>query len=107
MPGRISMSATGSSWMACTIFPSVPNSRGLNYLVGGWQLSTAVILQSNTPFSPVLPTDVSGTGGFSDRPNQISDPNVGAPHTPQQWFNKAAFQQQAAGTLRKRRPQHD
>ncbi len=79
--------------------PFRSNSRGLNYLVGGWQLSTAVILQSNTPFSPVLPTDVSGTGGFSDRPNQISDPNSGAPHTPQQWFNKAAFQQQAAGNF--------
>jgi hypothetical protein len=79
--------------------PFSSSKRALNYLVGGWQLSSAVILQSNTPFSPVLPTDVSGTGGFADRPNQISDPNSGAPRTPQQWFNKAAFQQQPAGSF--------
>jgi hypothetical protein len=73
--------------------------RPINTIFGGWQLGLALILQSNLPLSPVLPTDVSGTGAFMDRPNQVGDPNGGAPRTPQQWFNTSAFQKQTAGTF--------
>ena len=56
-------------------------------------------LQSNTPFSPIVPTDRSGSGGFADRPDQIGDPNDIGDRTPARFFNTAAFQLQAAGAF--------
>src|SRR5262249_507778 len=55
-------------------------------------------VMSGTPFTVFDSDDVSVQGsapeitGFSsNRPNLIGDPNKG-PRTPQEWFNKAAFQ---------------
>ena len=74
-------------------------SGGLDWLIGGWDISWALTLQSNTPFSPIVPTDRSGSGGFADRPDQIGDPNDIDNRTPQQFFNTAAFALQAANTF--------
>jgi hypothetical protein len=71
----------------------------MNRLVGGWDISWALTLQSNTPFSPIVPTDRSGSGGFADRPDQIGDPNDIGDRTPARFFNTAAFQLQAAGAF--------
>jgi hypothetical protein len=79
--------------------PFSSSREGLNRLVGGWELSWVLTLQSNTPFSPIVPSDRSGTGGFADRPDQVGDPNNIAKRTPAQFFNIAAFQLQAAGTF--------
>jgi hypothetical protein len=79
--------------------PVHSSSRMKQMLAGGWGLSGTTILQGNMPMSPVDATDVSGTGAFMDRPNQVSNPNVNAPHTPQKWFNTSAFVQQASGTF--------
>jgi len=79
--------------------PFRSGSAGLQRLVGGWQLSWVLTLQSNTPFSPILTQDRSGTGAFDDRPNQVGDPNSGAPHTPAQFFNINAFALQPAGAF--------
>jgi hypothetical protein len=77
--------------------PFSSSRAGLNRLVGGWDVSWALTLQSNTPFSPIVPMDRSGSGGFADRPDQIGDPNDIANRTTAQFFNTAAFQLQPAG----------
>ena len=68
------------------------------HVLGDWQFNGIVTLMSGTPFTVFDPNDVSLQGsapeisGFSsNRPNLVGDPNSG-PHTPQEWFNTAAFQ---------------
>jgi Carboxypeptidase regulatory-like domain/TonB dependent receptor len=74
--------------------------RLLGYLLGGWKLTGEVFLSSGRPLfirglNP--PVDPAGLGFFAannlaiPRPDEIADPNKGAPHTIQQWFNTAAF----------------
>ncbi len=69
------------------------------HTLGSWQINGIATLMSGTPFTVFDSTDVSLQGqapeitGFSaNRPNLIGDPNTG-PRTPQEWFNKSAFQQ--------------
>ena len=69
------------------------------HALGDWQFNGIVTLMSGTPFTVFDSTDTSLQGsapeitGFSaNRPNLVGDPNSG-PRTPQEWFNKAAFQQ--------------
>ena len=68
------------------------------HVLGNWQLNGIVTLMSGTPFTVFDPNDVSLQGsapeisGFSsNRPNLVGDPNSG-PKSPQEWFNKSAFQ---------------
>jgi outer membrane receptor protein involved in Fe transport len=65
-------------------------------LVAGWQLNTILVAQSGRPETPLLTNDQSQTGAFSDRPNQIGNPDNG-PKTPNEWFNVNAFQLQPLG----------
>jgi hypothetical protein len=75
-------------------------------ILGGWELSGILTLQSGTPFTVNVTTssDVSGTLGFEDRPNLVGDPfkpgpvaanpSCAAPtilRTPSSWFNPCAF----------------
>jgi hypothetical protein len=69
------------------------------HILGNWQANGITTIMSGTPFTVYDSTDVSLEGsapeisGFSsNRPDLIGNPNSG-PHTPQQWFNVAAFQQ--------------
>src|ERR1700751_5929298 len=82
---------------------SVPYWRHANtwyqHFLGNWQFNGIVTVQSGTPFTVFDSTDVSLQGqapeisGFSsNRPNLAGHPNNG-PRTPQEWFNKSAFQQ--------------
>jgi hypothetical protein len=59
-------------------------------LADGWQLSGIITEQTGQPFSVLMGVDDSSTGLGDDRPNVISNPNVG-PHTVAKWFNTAAF----------------
>lgn len=66
---------------------------------GDWQINGIATVMSGTPFTVFDSNDVSLQGtapeitGFSaNRPNLVGNPNNG-PRTPQQWFNKSAFQQ--------------
>lgn len=77
--------------------PFSSSRASLNQVVGGWDLSWALTIQSNTPFSPIVPTDQSGSGGFADRPDQIGDPNDIDDRTPARFFNTGAFVLQAPG----------
>jgi outer membrane receptor protein involved in Fe transport len=68
-------------------------------VLGNWQLNGIFTAMSGTPFTVFDSNDVSLQGqapeitGFSaNRPNVIGNPNSG-PRTPQQWFNRSAFQQ--------------
>jgi hypothetical protein len=68
------------------------------HLLGGWQLSSIVTLQSGLPFTPTTNFDASGLGNVpaiiaGNRPNVLCDPNSNAPQTFEQWFNTTCFQQ--------------
>ena len=84
--------------------PWFQNQKGLvGHLLGGWQTSGIVSIATGLPLNIASGNVVNGTSvdpagqgciGASQCPlrvNQISDPNVGAPNTLQQWFNIAAF----------------
>ena len=70
-----------------------------HHTLGNWQINGIATLMSGTPFTVFDSNDVSLQGqapeitGFSaNRPNLAGNPNSGT-RTPQQWFNKSAFQQ--------------
>ena len=66
-------------------------SRGpLALIIGGWQLSSLFQWQTGAPLTATLSGNYSNTA-TTDRPDLIGDPNSNAPHTPQEWFNTAAF----------------
>lgn len=68
-------------------------------ILGGWQLSGIGTYQTGLPFSPTVSSfDASGLGLIpalvaGARPNIVNgcNPNEGAPHTVQQWYNVACF----------------
>jgi hypothetical protein len=70
----------------------------LAHILGGWQASAILSLQSGRPFTATLNGDISNTLNRNDRPNLVGDPNSG-PKTVEQWFNTAAFQTQAVGSF--------
>ena len=68
-------------------------------ILGNWQLNGITTMMSGSPFTVYDSNDVDLQGGApeisgfsSNRPSLIGNPNSG-PRTPQEWFNKAAFQQ--------------
>jgi hypothetical protein len=71
-------------------------SRPLQAILGGWQISGASQWQSGSPLNIILSTDNSLTGNRLDRPNLNGDPELSEP-LPTQWFNVAAFARPAAG----------
>jgi hypothetical protein len=77
-------------------------SRILDTFIGGWQVSTLLIIQSGQPFTAVMGNGTasyaSGGGGFAWYPNVIGNPNL-ANRSINQWFNGAAFAVPAAGTF--------
>lgn len=64
-------------------------------LLGDWQFSQIVTLQSGQPMSAILPTALSGTqSNGTDRPDLIANPNLPTgERTPNRWFNTGAFQE--------------
>jgi hypothetical protein len=67
-------------------------------VLGGWQISNIFTYQTGLPFTATTSNyDPAGIGflgpsAAGPRPDQIANPNAGAPHTQGQWFNTAAFQ---------------
>ena len=83
--------------------PFYRDQRGfVGKVLGGWQTSGIVTFNTGLPFTPTTSNlDQAGLGIISPastvgRPNALCDPNAGAPHTQQQWFNTACFQSNAA-----------
>jgi hypothetical protein len=74
-------------------------NRATDALLGGWQVSNILLVQSGTFLTAYFPAgfiDPSGTGsgtyvgGANQRPDRIADGNRGA-HTRDHWFNQNAF----------------
>ncbi len=67
-------------------------------VLGGWEISGIVTLQTGLPNSPLGANyDAAGLGNIpaliaGNRPNTLCDPNANAPHTFEQYFNSACFQ---------------
>jgi hypothetical protein len=59
-------------------------SRGVDLLVGGWQISSSTFWQSGLPFTPTL-SSCPGTNAGPCRPNRVGDPSVSNP-SQNQWF---------------------
>jgi hypothetical protein len=61
-------------------------------ILGGWQWGGLATIESGTPFTVQLTSNVSGIAASSaDRPNCVANPNVGAPNKVGEWFNVNAF----------------
>ena len=71
-------------------------------ILGGWQVSAIVTLQSGTPFNVTTGTDNNLDGNTNDRPNLIANPVLSDSRSRSavaaEWFNTAAFVVPAAGT---------
>ncbi len=70
------------------------------FFLNGWQFNVISSLSTGTPFTVYDSADVSlqGTapeisGFYSSRPNLVSNPNAGQPHTANEWVSRAPFQQ--------------
>ena len=75
-------------------------------LMNGWELNLITNLSTGTPFTVYDTANVSLqgsapeiTGFYSSRPNLLSNPNSGQPHTANQWVTRAPFQQLNAATM--------
>ena len=62
-------------------------------VLGHWDLSNILTLQSGQPLTALLATALSGTdSNGTDRPDLVADPNLPAgQRTPTRWFNTNAF----------------
>jgi hypothetical protein len=81
------------------------NSRLLDEAIGGWKLSSTIVIQSGQPFSIFqggtdnsLTLGSGGNGNYAWRPNVIGNP-VLSNRSVNQWVNEAAFAVPAAGTF--------
>jgi hypothetical protein len=81
----------------------------VGHVLGGFQLSGIVSAYSGLPFTAhTTGVDPGGVGLLASgssatanaRPDQIANPNKGAPHTRLQWFNTSAFVNVPAGQYR-------
>src|SRR5262245_59125147 len=59
----------------------------ISKVLAGWQLSPLFQWQTGNPLTPSLSGNYSNSGGTTDRPDVVGDPNSNAPHTQQKWFN--------------------
>jgi hypothetical protein len=79
------------------------SSRGItNQIVGGWQWNGIVTAQDGFPFTPLVGSNISGSGDTN--PSDVPDfnPNFSDPIVlgkPNQWFNPNAFLMPLAGTF--------
>jgi carboxypeptidase family protein/TonB-dependent receptor-like protein len=73
-------------------------SRGLNYLVGGWQFNSTTTMQSGLPFNVNYNRSGTTEGDTGpSRPDLTGDPQTGGPRT--QFYNPNAFGRPAPGTF--------
>jgi hypothetical protein len=74
--------------------------RAAAFLTNGWQFNAISSLSTGTPFTVYDSADVSLQGSapeisgfYSSRPDLISNPNAGQPHTANEWVSRAPFLQ--------------
>ena len=81
--------------------PWMKNQHGLaGHILGGWEVSGVQTFQTGLPLTVFVSgagvVDPAGTGCLGStpcslRPDQISQPDAGAPHTYKEWYDSAAF----------------
>jgi Carboxypeptidase regulatory-like domain/TonB-dependent Receptor Plug Domain len=75
-------------------------------VLGGWQLSGITYYYTGLGFTATTSSNdpsgigLLGTSPSGARPDLICDPNAGAPHTFEKWFNTACFANPPAGVNR-------
>jgi hypothetical protein len=72
-------------------------SKGLNYLVGGFQVNATTTIESGLPFNVTYDRSQAELDTGPNRPDLVGDPALGGPRN--QFFNPAAFSRPAAGTF--------
>jgi hypothetical protein len=76
--------------------PGFSGQQGLvGHVLGGWELSGIVQVESGPHLTAgtASSNDPGGVGLQGNAlPDQVANPNSGAPHTAAEWFNTAAFQ---------------
>lgn len=88
----------------------VPFGRGRRFLanaptaadlvLGGWQASGIVTIATGSPFPLSLATPVSGSNGFTERPNRIGDGTLSRDErSVSRWFDTSAFAIPAVGVF--------
>ena len=71
-------------------------SKGLDYVVGGWQFNSNTTIQSGLPFNVGFDTSgISDTG--PNRPDIVGDANTGGPRN--RFFDPTVFAKPAVGTF--------
>ena len=74
-------------------------NRGVDMIVGGWQLTGIATFQSGFPFSVQANDNLGLLGTFSQRANIVANPNSGFHKNVNQWFDTSAFTQPLAGAF--------
>ncbi len=80
----------------------VNNNWLLDEVLGGWQSSGTLVVQSGQPFTVTMKTNNSYSQAGNWYPNVIGNAhlsNRGSQHGTNQWFNEAAFAQPTPGTF--------
>ncbi len=70
----------------------------LGHLIGGWEMSGIVRMNTGSALTPTVSQDYSGSTRRADRPNLVGNPDKGSDATPNSWWNKAAFTLPERGT---------
>jgi hypothetical protein len=68
------------------------SNRFVDFVLGGWQLQTIIVLRSGTPYTPVVSSDVANTGVGAQRPNL--NPAGGSPTFKKsltKWFDPTRY----------------
>jgi Carboxypeptidase regulatory-like domain/TonB dependent receptor len=78
------------------------SNRLLDEVLGGWQLSSDIVILSGQPFTATLAQGTNsyslGGGNFAWYPNVVGRPTLSG-RGPDHWFNEAAFAVPAPGTF--------
>ena len=70
--------------------PYLDSSHIVSAFVGGWAVSPVYQYQTGLPFTEAMSFDAANAGTLT-RPTELCNPNQGAPHTIQKWFNTGCF----------------
>ena len=70
-----------------------------NALLGGFEFSGIVHLNSGSPATPTLSTDNSGLGRRQDRPDIVGNPVLDKPNPTTGWWDKNAFRTPPRGSV--------
>jgi hypothetical protein len=79
------------------------SSKGPQWLLNGWEVSSLLSFHTGQPFNITTASDNTGTNENVQRPNVVGDPFAGVSHafskSGVQWINPAAFALPAPGTF--------